>query len=120
MATVLIMTTFPEVAQARTAIETLVSEGLAACGTMIKDAESIYAWKGKVETAQETMVMLKAPAASFPAIQQRLLLLHTYEVPEVIAVDITHGLPAYLGWVQEACAEAQAAFHPRKPREIAD
>ena len=100
---VLIMCTFPEADLARTAIRAVVSEGLAACGTMIMDAESIYAWKGEIETSQETIVFLKAPESCYPALEQRLRQLHPYEVPEVIGLDISQGLPAYLEWILESC-----------------
>jgi periplasmic divalent cation tolerance protein len=102
---ILIISTFPEVEMARTAIRALVGEHLAACGTMLPGAESIYAWKGAIESAQETVVLLKAPESCYPAIEQRLRQLHPYDVPEVIGVDISQGHPAYLEWIHESCPE---------------
>ncbi len=99
----LILSTFPEAGQARTAVRALVSERLAACGTIIPEGESIYAWKGGIETSQETVVLLKAPESCYAAIEQRLRQLHPYEVPEIVGVEISRGLPAYLEWVHESC-----------------
>ncbi len=105
METVLVLSTFPEPGLARTAIRALVSERLAACGTLLPGAESIYAWKGGIETGLETVVLLKAPKASYPALEQRLRQLHPYEVPEIIGLPIAEGLPAYLEWIAGSCKE---------------
>jgi len=109
---ILIISTFPEAGLARTAIHALVSERLAACGTLLPGAESIYAWKGGIETGQETVVFLKAPASCYPAIEQRLRQLHPFEIPEVVAIDISQGLPAYLEWIHESCSAGPLIGEP--------
>jgi periplasmic divalent cation tolerance protein len=64
---------------------------------------SIYRWKGKIETAGEVIVFFKTTRDRQAEFQEKLHSLHPYEVPEVIFVPVTGGLPAYLGWVTEGC-----------------
>ncbi|MNR62179.1 Divalent-cation tolerance protein CutA [compost metagenome] len=60
---------------------------------------SVYRWQGKLENASEVPLQIKTTVAAYPALQARLLQLHPYEVPEIIALPLTAGLPAYLTWV---------------------
>ena len=99
-----VFTTWPDLETARAAARALVEERLAACGNIVPGVESVYRWEGKVETGAEVLVIFKTVLASYPAFETRLRALHPYEVPEVIAVQVTAGLPAYLRWVEESCA----------------
>ena len=99
-----VFTTWPDVETARAAARTLVEEKLAACGNIVPGVESIYRWEGKVETGAEVLVIFKTTRGSYAALEARVRALHPYEVPEVIAVQVTAGLPAYLRWVEESCA----------------
>lgn len=98
-APLLVLTTFPDLAAARAATRTLVEEGLVACGNILPGLESTFYWRGQVDTAEEVLVLLKTEAARYADLEARLRRLHPYEMPELIAVSITHGLPAYLGWI---------------------
>ena len=99
-----VFTTWPDVETARAAARTLVEEKLAACGNIVAGVESVYRWEGKVETGAEVLVIFKTTRGNYAALEARVRALHPYEVPEVIAVQVTAGLPAYLRWVEENCA----------------
>jgi len=98
-----VFTTWPDLATARTAARTLVEERLAACGNIVPAVESVYRWEGKVETGAEVLVVFKTVIGSYQMFETRLRALHPYQVPEVLAVRVTDGLPAYLRWVEQNC-----------------
>ena len=98
---VLLLSTFPSVDGARTATCTLVEERLVACGNIVQGVESIYAWKGEIESSLEVMVIFKTTAAQAGKMMQRLRELHPYEVPEMLQVSVDAGWPDYLSWVKE-------------------
>ena len=81
---------------------TLVDERLAACVSLLGEATSIYRWQGAVETAQEVPLLIKTTTTRWPALRDRIAALHPYEVPEILALPVTDGLPAYLAW---ACSQ---------------
>jgi periplasmic divalent cation tolerance protein len=78
---------------------TLVEEKLVACVNMIPQIRSLYWWKGEVCDDQEVLLIMKTPRGMFAALQQRIRQLHSYEVPEIIALSVEQGLPEYLQWV---------------------
>ena len=98
-----VFTTWPDLDTARTAARTLVEERLAACGNIVPGVESVYRWEGKVETGAEVLVVFKTVIGSYQMFETRLLELHPYQVPEVLALRVTDGLPAYLRWVEQNC-----------------
>ena len=95
----LVFTTFPDAAKAREATRVLVGEGLVACGNLLPGVTSIYLWQGERQESEEVLALFKTGRASYPALETRLKALHPYEVPEIIAVELAAGLPAYLEWV---------------------
>lgn len=95
----LVLTTFATGEDAATVVRKLVEEKVAVCGTILPGARSIYAWKGAVEDTEEVMVFLKTAAEKFPALQARLLELHPYETPEILALDPTGVSADYAAWV---------------------
>lgn len=95
----LILTTFPDAAQARQAGSALVEERLAACASLVPGIESIYRWQGAVETAAEVLLMLKTRADLHDRLSSRLRELHPYEVPEILALRPEHVSPAYRQWL---------------------
>jgi periplasmic divalent cation tolerance protein len=97
----LALSTFPDIETARRIAQQLVTEKLAACANIVPAVESIYRWQDKIENAGETLVFFKTTAARYSAFQDRLKLLHPYEVPEIICLRIADGLPEYLRWVSE-------------------
>ncbi|HEX8309738.1 MAG TPA: divalent-cation tolerance protein CutA [Chthoniobacteraceae bacterium] len=102
----LVISTWPDLDAARRASRALVEEQLAACANIVPGVESIYRWKGEVETANEVIVLFKTTTARYSAFEQRLCALHSYEVPEIVAFSPAGGLPAYLQWVEESCTRA--------------
>lgn len=101
---VLLLSTFPDVNSARTAVRTLVEEKLVACGNISSGLESIYRWRGVVETAAEVLVIFKTTAARSDAAIERLAKLHHYEIPEVVRIPATGGWQPYLDWVEQSVA----------------
>ena len=95
----LVLTTMPDGQSAQQLGEVLVHEGLAACVNILPPMQSIYTWRGKVETATEHLVLVKSLVSRYAAIEERIQTLHPYELPEIIAVPIANGLPAYLAWL---------------------
>ena len=99
-----VFTTWPDAEKACAAARVLVEEQLAACANIVPGVESIYRWEGKVETAAEVLMILKTTIGRYPQLETRIKALHSYEVPEIVSLRVTDGLPAYLRWVETACA----------------
>ena len=94
--------TCPDRATGQRIAEALVAEGLAACVNLLPGVHSVYRWHGAVEHADEVLLLAKTTRARMDALQARLLELHPYELPELLAVEAAGGLPAYLDWVANA------------------
>jgi len=83
----------------------LVETRLAACGNILRSpVRSIYRWKEKIESAREVLLVIKTSRRRFPALQAAIKRLHSYEVPEIIALPIAAGSRAYLSWLAESLA----------------
>jgi periplasmic divalent cation tolerance protein len=100
MGVLVVTCTFPEHEIAWKISREAVEEGLAACATLIPEAKSIYRWKGKIETANETAVFFKTTDTQFDALRIFVLKEHPYEVPEFVAWPVAEGSPEYLSWVE--------------------
>jgi periplasmic divalent cation tolerance protein len=99
----LALSTFPDHETAQRIANQLVTEKFAACANILPAVESIYRWKEKIESGNETLVFFKVSEDRQSAFQEKLSALHPYEVPEIIFVPISSGLPEYLRWVAENC-----------------
>ena len=97
--TLLILTNLPDEASAHMLATALVTERLAACVNVLAPCRSVYRWQGKVEHAQEVPLLIKTTAERYKALEAAIRARHPYELPEIIAVPIAHGLPEYLTWV---------------------
>lgn len=95
----MIFTTCPE-DQAFVIARTLVEEKLAACVNMVAGVRSVYYWRDQLDTATETLLIIKATAYHYDKIEERLRALHPYELPEIIAIPIERGYKPYLDWLQ--------------------
>src|SRR5437016_4003333 len=93
-------------AEAGTIAQALVEEKLAACVNIVGPARSVYRWSGAVETASEYMLVIKSRSRHFPALRQRIGELHSYEVPEIVAIPIAAGSKEYLQWLAESTPAA--------------
>jgi periplasmic divalent cation tolerance protein len=80
----------------------LVKRRLAACVNILPQVQSIYRWKGEIESAQEWLLLIKTRADKFPAVRDAIGELHSYEVPECIVLEIEDGSPPYLQWLEKA------------------
>jgi len=87
----------------------LVEAGLAACVNMVPGLRSVYRWQGKVEEEGELLLVIKTRRDRFPALREKLVELHPYEVPEAIAVSVEDGHPPYLAWLAESVGDPQRA-----------
>lgn len=95
----LVLTNLPDAACARALAGHLVEARLAACASILAPCRSVYRWNGKIEDAEEVPLLIKTTAGRYPALEAAIRAHHPYELPEIVAVPLTHGLPAYLGWV---------------------
>ena len=93
----IVLTTAANAEEAGRIARTLVEEGLAACASLIPGVESVYRWKGEVETAAETLVVIKTGVDQLAALEARLLELHSYETPEFLVLKVEAGSQGYLG-----------------------
>lgn len=85
--------------EARSLARHLVEKRLAACVNILPAARSVYRWKEKIEEASEYLLIIKSRRDRFPALREELQKMHSYEVPEVIALPVVDGSEAYLNWL---------------------
>lgn len=98
-APLIVLTTLPDPASAQALAAALVECGLAACVNVLAPCTSVYRWQGRLETAAEVPLLIKTTRAAYPQLVEIVRVQHPYAVPELIAIPITHGLPAYLDWL---------------------
>lgn len=98
--------TCPDPDTAARIADTLVAERLAACVQIVPGMRSVYRWQGRVEHAEEVQLLIKTVRERSDALIARIVQLHPYELPEVIAVEVVGGSDAYLDWIREqTCVE---------------
>jgi uncharacterized protein involved in tolerance to divalent cations len=97
----MVLCTCSSMEEGRRVAQLLVEGRLAACVNIVPGVESVYRWQGAVETAQETLLVIKTTAAAFPVLRERILEIHGYEVPEVLAIPVVDGSAGYLQWLGE-------------------
>lgn len=94
-----VLVTAPTPDRAAEIARALVEERLAACGNVVPGLRSIYRWEGKVQDDAEALLLLKTTRDRFEALRERILALHPYDVPEVIALPVEAGSAPYLAWL---------------------
>jgi periplasmic divalent cation tolerance protein len=99
-----VLVTTPTAERAAEIARAVVEERLAACGNVVPGLRSIYRWQGAVHDEAEALLVLKTTRARFEALRERVLALHPYEVPEVIALPIEAGSAPYLAWISRETA----------------
>ena len=98
----LVFCTFPDADTAAAVTKTLVGEKLVACGTILPGVRSIYEWEGKMEDASEVLVLFKTASPAYAKLEKRLLKLHPYDMPEIVALEAGAASKAYAAWVASA------------------
>ena len=98
----LILSTAPDAETARQIGTALVEMQIAACVNVLPQGQSIYRWKGKVETAEEHTLLIKTNAANLRIVEKELTERHPYDVPEFVAIPIEAGSSAYLAWISDS------------------
>ena len=101
-----VLTTAADAEEANRLGRTLVEEGLVACATLIPSVRSIYRWRGAVEEATETLLLLKTAPDQLGALEVRLHALHSYKTPEFLVLPVESGSPGYLEWLQNGLRRA--------------
>ncbi|MBS0423327.1 MAG: divalent-cation tolerance protein CutA [Proteobacteria bacterium] len=99
MEAVLIISNFPDEKSAMQLAQALIRQRLAACVNVLSPCTSVYRWQGEIESAEEIPVLIKTQRQHYDRVEQLIKIMHPYELPEVIMVPITGGLPAYLLWL---------------------
>jgi periplasmic divalent cation tolerance protein len=95
----IVLTNCPDADVADRIARTLVEQKLAACVNRLPAVDSVYRWQGAVERAMEVPLLIKTTRERLPEVQEAVRALHPYEVPEIVAIPVIAGLPAYLRWV---------------------
>ncbi len=95
----LVITNLPDAASAAKLAQQLIEARAAACVNQLAPCTSTYRWQGKIETATEVPLLIKTTQAAYPRLEKLIRAAHPYELPEIIAVPMSDGLPAYLDWV---------------------
>ena len=100
----LVLTNLPDREAALKLAAALIEAKAAACVNVLGACTSVYRWQGKLEQADEVPLLIKTTATRYAALEALIRRLHPYELPEIIAVPVAHGLPAYLQWVADETA----------------
>ena len=101
----LVLTNVPDEAVARNLTQKLVSSRLAACVNQLAPCFSTYCWEGVLESASEVSLLIKTTRAAYPKVEAMICAEHPYQLPEIMVLPITLGLPAYLAWVVQQTKE---------------
>jgi periplasmic divalent cation tolerance protein len=109
MQVLLVLTNLPNRDAAMNLARVLIERRAAACVNVLAECTSVYRWRDKVEAAGEVPMLIKTTDAAYPALEQAIRELHPYELPEIVAVPLSRGLPGYLDWV---IAETQSGSGP--------
>jgi periplasmic divalent cation tolerance protein len=99
---ILVLSTAGSEEEARKMAHGLVERRLAACVNIVPRITSVYRWQGKVEEAEEYLLLVKTAAEKFGAVREAIAELHSFEVPECVAISIAEGSQAYLDWITES------------------
>lgn len=99
MSTLLVLCNCPDEEVANRIALAVLESGLAACVNILPRIQSLYRWQGNIESATEIPLFIKSTAANYPALEAAIQKLHPYDIPEIIALPVERGLPAYLNWV---------------------
>ena len=100
--------TMPDAERAAALARALIDEALAACVNVVPGVRSIYLWEGRIQEDDEVLCLIKTRPAIFDRVRRRILELHPYDVPEILAFAVDEGSPTYLDWLRAATADPPA------------
>ena len=101
----LVLVTAPGLKAARMLAKAALQAKLIACANLVPRVESHYRWQGKVESAAEVLLIMKAPKARLTALEKMILAKHPYDTPEILALPLGAGTKRYLAWLADSCAK---------------
>lgn len=102
MQPIVILWTCKDLFEAKRVAQALLEEKIIACASIVPKVVSLFSWQGKIETAEECKVFLKSDARHFEAVKEKILLFSSYEVPEILELEVGRGNPAYLAWLESS------------------
>ena len=94
-----VLTNLPDRDSAQRMAHSLIENQAAACVNILSECSSVYRWQGKVESASEVPLLIKTTRSAYPRVEELIRAQHPYELPEIIAIPVSAGLPAYMAWV---------------------
>lgn len=97
----IVLTTAGSIEEAQRIAAALVEQRLAACVNILPGVESVFRWQGKIDRASEWLMIIKTKAEAFERVRDAIQKLHSYDVPEIISLEIDDGSAAYLQWIDE-------------------
>ncbi len=109
MNSLMVVTSLPDRASAEKLAALLIEQHLAACVNLLPPCASVYRWRGEIQRDEEHPLLIKTAQDRYAELEASIRANHPYELPEIIAVPIVHGLPAYLQWVESETRASAAA-----------
>lgn len=110
----LVLTNLPDATSAQLLARQIIESGTAACVNQLASCTSTYRWQDKIETSSEVPLLIKTTTDAYPRLEALILASHPYELPEIIAVPVSVGLPAYLDWVNQETSCINPKTNPCK------
>jgi len=101
----LVITTLDDADKGQQLAAELVQQKWVACVNILPGMTSVYSWQGQIESATEVLLIMKTLRRKWPGLRDKIAKMHPYQVPEILQLDIRDGLPAYLQWIGDCCAE---------------
>ena len=106
----LVLTNLPDRDSAQRVAQSLIENHAAACVNILAECNSVYRWEGKMENASEVPLLIKTTRSAYPRVEKLIRSHHPYELPEIIAVSVVAGLPAYLQWAVQDVSSINVAI----------
>lgn len=97
----LVLSTYPDKTTAQQTASILITEKLAACVNIVPNVQALFMWEGRLDDADEVLLLIKTTSAKYSALESSLKKQHPYELPEIIAVPISTGFTDYLNWIDQ-------------------